>query len=128
MTARQLGAAERGSGSALGASMVVCIAVTAFWVALFNAWIGSSHAARSSADLAALGAAHAHVRGADACQEAARVAQDNGAEVSGCDLASGDGDFVVEVTVSVPLALRVPGAPERLQASAMAGRADVEGS
>lgn len=112
---------ERGSGSALAASMLVLLAVTAFWVALFSAWIGSSHAARSSADLTAIAAAHAHLREAGACREAHRVAAANGAELVSCELRTGGADFVVDVTVSVPLALRVPGAPESLRASATAG-------
>lgn len=120
-------ASQRGSGSALAASMVVLIAVTAFWVALFSAWVGSSHTARSSADLAAIAAAHAHLRGFEGCDEARRVATANGAELLSCELATGSADFVVELTVSVPLALRVPGGPGSLQASATAGAAATAG-
>ncbi|SER76797.1 helicase/secretion neighborhood TadE-like protein [Propionibacterium cyclohexanicum] len=130
----QSGTGERGSGSALAAGVVVCIGVTAFWAGLFGAWIGCSHHARSAADLTALAAAHAYARGAEPCPEAIRIARSNAASLHRCSLTVGGqwqpGDrpaeeFIIEVTVEVPLAPHVPGAPQSLQGRATAGRADL---
>lgn len=48
------------------------------------AQVSAHHQARVAADLAAVAAAHAHLRGENACTVAGQVAGHNGASLSGC--------------------------------------------
>ncbi|MFT8394831.1 Rv3654c family TadE-like protein [Propionibacterium sp.] len=118
---------ERGAGSALAAAVIVFIGATAFWAVLLSAWSGSIHAARSAADMAALSAAHAHLIQHEPCEDAGRVAARNGATMGSCHLRLGADGFVVEVTVTVPLNPRMPGAPESVRAMSSAGLLPLEG-
>ena len=74
-----LGDDERGSGTALSASIIVVLCVTAFWVLVLSGWIASDQRARQAADLAALAGAHARAprilrQGALALTDLERVA------------------------------------------------------
>ncbi|WP_277066369.1 Rv3654c family TadE-like protein [Propionibacterium acidifaciens] len=116
-----LGDDERGSGTALSASIIVVLCVTAFWVLVLSGWIASDQRARQAADLAALAGAHAHEKGASACDAAREYAQRNGGELADCDVSAGGGEYIVHVEVSVELRPALAGAPSRVNERAHAG-------
>ena len=76
---------------------------------------------RAAADLVAVSGAQAHARGADACDEARRIAERNGVAVGSCGVTGDLIDFVVEVRVVRGIGWRLPGLPERVDATAYAG-------
>ncbi|GAA2183139.1 hypothetical protein GCM10009785_25440 [Brooklawnia cerclae] len=84
-------------------------------------WLGSGRRARAVADLVALSAAHAQQEGRDGCEVAGGTAEGNGARLEECEVTTGYGEFVVDVTVSVRVVPQVPGAPGAAVAGARAG-------
>lgn len=54
------------------------------------AQVSAHHQARVAADLAAVAAAHAHLRGENACAVGGQVAGHNGASLSGCVVTGAD--------------------------------------
>jgi secretion/DNA translocation related TadE-like protein len=79
------------------------------------------HRARGAADLVAVSAAAAFQAGRDACVEARRSADSNGASLVRCDRVGDQISFVVTVRVSVRTPSRVAGLPRQVQAEAHAG-------
>ncbi|MGN6613310.1 MAG: Rv3654c family TadE-like protein [Angustibacter sp.] len=89
-------AGDRGSATVLATALVALAAVLAVLLAGLASAVLARHRAASAADLAALAAASTLSRSpGDACATAARVAQRNGARVSGCAA------FATSVDVSV---------------------------
>lgn len=114
---------ERGSGTALiAAAVLVTVAVTGV-VAVVMGYLIAAHAARGAADLVALSGAAAQLRGADACRAARAVAAANRVTVLGCGVRGDVVDFVVSVTVARRVESAGFGLPDRVSASAHAGRA-----
>ena len=94
---------ERGSGSVWVAALAGVLALVGGATVLVGAAAVARHRAESAADLAALAAARSAVIGDPvACAVAQRVADRNGARITGCRVRPGT---VVEVTVSVPVRL-----------------------
>ena len=112
---------ERGSGSMLTVCIVLLACLMAYGVVVYVAWLGCVHRAQSAADMAALAGAHAMAVNKDACGEARRIARENAAEVTECSTQRGIGEYVVDVTVTVPLEPSLPGAPTKITESATAG-------
>jgi secretion/DNA translocation related TadE-like protein len=81
------------------------------------------HRARAAADLAALSGATAFRSGQDACREARRSAERNGARLTDCEVAGDQIDFVVTVEVSVAARGQPRGLPRHVDAIAHAGPA-----
>lgn len=112
---------QRGSGSML----TVCVVLGVFLVGLVMAWQGSWLAsggrARSVADLVALSAARAQQTGRSACEVADLAASRNSARLSACEVTTGWGEFVVDVTVEVDLVPQLPEGPRRATAESRAG-------
>ena len=112
---------ERGSATVLAVGLIaVMLTVTVAALVVLGA-IRSLHAARASADLAALaGAGHLQQQGdpAAACREAERIAARQQATVVACEVGAGE---VVTVTTSVGIPLRPPGVPESARGRARAG-------
>lgn len=79
------------------------------------------HRARAAADLSALSGAAAFQGGREACAQAARTAQQNGARLDRCDVVGDAIDFVVTVRVSVLARTRIPHLPRAVTAQAHAG-------
>ena len=98
--------------------VLAMVALVGVWQA---GWLGSGARARNAADLVALAAARAQQTGRPACEVAAEVAHDNAAELIDCEVITGWGEFVVDVTVEVPVVPKVPGAPDKARASSRAG-------
>ena len=80
------------------------------------------HRARAAADLAALSGAVGHARGENACDQARRIASQNGARVISCARVGDEIDFVVTVRTAVAVRSRLPGLPQTVEAEAHAGR------
>lgn len=112
---------QRGSGSML----TVCVVLGVFLVGLVMAWQGSWLAsggrARSVADLVALSAARAQQAGRPACEVADLAASRNSARLSACEVTTGWGEFVVDVTVEVELVPQLPEVPRHATAESRAG-------
>lgn len=85
------------------------------------AYLAAAHRVRSAADLAALSGATALTRGDDGCAAARRSARSNGAEVTLCEQAGDDLDFVLTVRAERSVPILVPGLPGRVWAVAYAG-------
>ncbi len=112
---------EAGSGSVLAAGMVGVLLVLSLAASWLLALVLAAHRAEAAADLAALGGAErARGTGAGACSAAREVALANGARLDGCALGLGG---EVSVRVSVPVAIVVPFAPERVGVPSRAGPA-----
>lgn len=112
---------ERGSGTLLVVAVSLVVLVLTGLVAVVAGYLVAGHAARGSADLVALSAAAEQVRGGRACSVAASVASANRVRLQECRVRGDSFDFVVAVTVSLPVNAP-PGLPTRLLATARAGR------
>ncbi|MGY1635690.1 Rv3654c family TadE-like protein [Geodermatophilus sp. SYSU D00742] len=94
---------ERGSATVWVVALAGVLAAIGVAAVLVGVAVVGRHRASAAADLAALAAAEQAVRGrADVCGVAARVAEANGARLTGCGV---DGAAVVEVAVVVPVRL-----------------------
>lgn len=131
-TAREAGCSRGSSAHAreAGSGTVLILAVLAALIALVvgGAAVVSARLAATrsavAADLAALAAAQGFMAsGGPACGEGGRVAFANGADLVTC---SDRGDLSVEVTVAVPLRVRLPGLPSNALSTARAGPRYVE--
>jgi len=112
---------EAGSGTVLTIGGVVVVLALAVMV-LFG--VGANlavHRARTAADLAALSAAAEYDAGEEPCGAATRVAGENGAALADCAVVGDSFDFVVSVTVSLPV-FGPAWVPGQVRASAHAGR------
>lgn len=98
--------------------VVTALALTGCCLA---AYLAAAHRVRSAADLAALSGATAETRGEDGCAAARVAARSNGAEVTRCEQAGDDLDFVLTVRVERSVPILVPGLPGHVWAVAYAG-------
>jgi secretion/DNA translocation related TadE-like protein len=105
----------------MSAIMGVVVALGAAAMVVAGYLVGH-HRARAAADLAALSGAVAHAGGENACDQARRIAPQNGARVINCTQVGDDIDFVVTVRTAVPVRSRLPGLPRTVEAEAHAGR------
>ena len=112
---------ERGAATIVAVTVVVALVTVAAVGVLGLAYAAAARSVRAAADLVAVSGAQAKAKGADACDEARRVAARNEVEIGGCEVTGDEIDFVVEVTVRRGVGLRFPGLPERVQAVAYAG-------
>ncbi|MGY1806105.1 Rv3654c family TadE-like protein [Blastococcus sp. SYSU D00669] len=115
---------ERGSATVWVLALAGVLAAVGAAAVLVGAAVTARHRAGSAADLAALAAAGAAVRGdPGACAEAGALAARNGAELTACAVGA---DAVVTVTVAVPVRLGPLGlfaAEGRARAGPVAGGA-----
>jgi secretion/DNA translocation related TadE-like protein len=81
------------------------------------------HRVRAAADLAAVSGAAAFEQGQDACAEARRSAEANGARLVHCDQVGDQIGYVVSVRVEIAVRSRTRALPASVQASAYAGSA-----
>jgi secretion/DNA translocation related TadE-like protein len=122
MTAGLVRDGERGSATVLMAAIMGMVVTLGGAAMVIAGYLVGHHRARSAADLAALSGAAAHVRGENVCDEARRIARQNGAKVIRCSWVGDDIDFVVTVRTSVATPSRLPGLPRSIAAEAYAGR------
>lgn len=113
--------AERGSGTALMATVVVAAGAVAIVGIVGAGYLAAAHRARAVADLAALSGAAAVREGGAACPAAQRIARAQTAHVVACGVSGDALDFVVTVTAAVPVPARFPGLPRAVTATAHAG-------
>lgn len=118
---------ERGSGTMLGASMLIVLLVMAFLAFLLSGWLSSCRKVRSEADLVALTAARAQAAGRSACEAAKAAVTANNKTTSGqtrlenCDVETGFGEFAVTVELRKEPTPRLPGGLGEVKARAKAG-------
>ena len=124
MTRDRRSGGERGSATVLMAAVMGVVVTLGAAAMLVAGYLVGHHRARSAADLAALSGAAAYARGGDACDQAKRIARQNGAEATSCTLVGDEIDFVVTVRTAVPGRSRLPGLPRTVEAEAHAGRVD----
>ena len=115
---------QRGSASVLMAGIMGVVVTLASAAMLIAGYLMAHHSARAAADLAALSGAAAYAGGRDACDQAERIARQNGARVVHCDRVGDEVDFVVTVRTAVDVRSRVPGLPRRVEAQAHAGQVE----
>lgn len=113
---------ERGSGTAQMAAVSLVLLVVVGALAVVIGYLAALNEARGAADLVALSAAAERVRGADACRAARSTASANQVAVTGCRVVGDTLDFVVVVTVARSVRFGAPVLPQRVQATARAGR------
>lgn len=111
-----------GAGTVLVATVVWLSLLLAAGVALVVGYAAAAQKVNAAADLVALSGAAAQASGADGCREAARAARANGVRLAGCRVAGDILEFAVAVEVELPIPGALPGLPDRLRASATAGR------
>lgn len=112
---------QRGGGSALTLSVLIVLILVGLVAAWQVGWLSSGARARSVADLVALSAAQAQQDGRNGCEVAEQVASDNAAELDACEVTTGWGEFVIDVSVLVQLRPQVAGAPQHAKADSRAG-------
>ena len=112
---------ERGSGTLLMVGVLAVVGVVSMAVVVAAVYLVVGHRASGAADLAALSGAAAYAEGRPPCAAAARIARANDAGLVRCDQVGDEVDYVVSVTVEVPVGLRVPGLPRALSGRAHAG-------
>ncbi|WKD62183.1 hypothetical protein CCICO_10940 [Corynebacterium ciconiae DSM 44920] len=88
---------DRGHATILLVAMIALLCSILAGMATLGSGIIARHHAQLAADMAAVAGAYGHSEGHDGCGVAAKVAQDNAAELSSCTLH--DADIVVETTV-----------------------------
>lgn len=105
--------------------LVVCVVVVLVligWVTAWQgSWLASGARARAVADLVALAAAQAQQSAHPACEVAERTSAQNAARLVECEVTTGWGEFIVDITVEVGLVPRMTGAPRTARAAARAG-------
>ena len=79
-----------GSATVTATGIITSVVSLALAVVAFGVHVSDTHRARVAADLAAVAGATAMYRGADACANADRTAQLNGARVVSCEVTAGD--------------------------------------
>ena len=113
---------ERGSvGGLLLAGMLGAIAAVVAGGVVFISWFALIRDAEQAAELSALAAAGAAVRGEDACVAARLTAGRNGVEVRHCEVAGEGRQVVAEVAVVAVLSPSPPVGPTEVLRSATAG-------
>lgn len=117
---------ERGSGSLLTLGVAAVLTVLATAVAIIAGYLIADRRAAGAADLAALAAARAQVRGEDACAAARATAIENRSKVRGCSVRGAEPVWVAEVSVTVDVRATLPRAPRTIARTAWAGTADAE--
>jgi secretion/DNA translocation related TadE-like protein len=111
---------ERGAATVFAVACLAVLLLVGSALGVVAAMVRAHRAAQSAADLAALAAASALVRGRDPCGSAAAITVANGAELVACDIQRRD--VVVAVEVAGP---RWLGQTGDLTAQARAGPAGV---
>ncbi len=96
---------QRGSSTVLAVVLMAGVLVVAVVAGAWAGVVGARHRAATAADLSALAAAQAHVRGQAPCAAARAVAGRNGVDVVACDAAGGS----VRVAVAVGVRIEVLG-------------------
>jgi len=114
-------APDRGSASVLVVGLMGVVVVLVGVALLVAGYEVAQHRARAAADLAAVSGAAAFAEGRDACGQARRTADDNGAAVLSCSTAGDPVEYVVSVRVALGVRSRVPGLPDRVVGEAHAG-------
>lgn len=122
------GRSETGSGTALTAAVVVVASAIACCAMIGAGYVAAAHRARGIADLSAVSGAADQALAGDPCRASASIARANGARLVSCTVTGDALDFVVTVTVELAIRVRLPALPDRLQATAHAGRLTEPGS
>jgi secretion/DNA translocation related TadE-like protein len=115
-------AGDRGSATVLMGAIMGVVATLGAVAMVVAGYLVAHHQARSAADLAAVSGAAAYTRGADACDQARRISQQNGAKLTSCTRVGDEIEFVVTVRTTVPVRAGMPGLPRNVEAEAHAGR------
>lgn len=114
-------ALQRGAGGGLIMAAAVVLVMVGLVAAWQVAWLASGARARSVSDLVALSAARAQQLAEPACTVAEDTARQNHARLLDCQVITGWGEFVVDVTVEVDVVPRISGAPQVARAASRAG-------
>ncbi|NMN00578.1 TadE-like protein [Bifidobacterium sp. DSM 109958] len=102
---RGLRRADRGSGTVLGAALIMVAAVLLCIVAAVGQVMACRLRAQGAADVAALAVASARYEGRDGpCAEAERIVAAHGFRLDGCLLDGADAQVTVSADTGVPLA------------------------
>jgi len=112
---------ESGSASVLMTGVLGVVVALSSAALVIAGYAVGYHRARAAADLSALSGAAAFQGGREACAQAARTAQQNGARLDRCDVVGDAIDFVVTARVSVLARTRIPHLPRAVTAQAYAG-------
>ena len=113
---------QRGSGTVLAVMAIAVVAATAVVAAVVAGLVVAREQVAAAADQTALSTARAQANGEDACAVAAEIAERNGTDLRDCEVVAELTSFVVTVTVTKDLDPHWPGLPDRVEATAHAGR------
>ncbi len=113
---------QRGAAGSVLVAALCLILVSAFMVAaVLIQWFFIARRAEQVAEISALAAVGASVRGDSPCPAAADAAGRNAASVVGCDVRGSGRSVVVEVVVRAPLEPQLGWGPSEVLRAATAG-------
>ncbi|MGO1973543.1 MAG: Rv3654c family TadE-like protein [Propionibacteriaceae bacterium] len=112
---------QRGSGTVLAAGVMIAVLAIGVGAVVYGGYVVTAHRAAQAADVVALSGAQAHAAGDDSCTAAEQAARANSVALDTCTL-DGDGvDFAITVVVVRPHSQALPGLPDSIRATAVAG-------
>ena len=111
----------QGSGTMLIVAVMLVLLTVAVAIGTFAGYAVAEHRATNAADLAALAGAQAQGNGESPCPAATPIARANGGTVRSCSVVGTVSDFVVTVTVALPVPYPIPGLSKTVQVEANAG-------
>lgn len=104
--------------------IAVLVAIALLIASVVFGYVQALHRVRAASDMAALTAATqaSQLRDDDeACAGAARAAEDNGAQMSSCEIVRAGVEVAASVEVLIPLQWSFPGLPESVSSTSYAG-------
>lgn len=115
---------EQGSGTMTVIIVGLVVAVGLLVSTAVLAYVSALHDVRAASDMAALTAATQAAQWAnddEACGEAERVASDNGAELTSCEIVRAGSEVAASVETAIPLRWSFPGLPDHVSSVSYAG-------
>ena len=116
--------ADRGSGTLAVVVITLVVAVGLLIGSMVLAYVLALHKVRDASDLAALTAATQALQGVgedQACGQAGRIASDNGATLTSCEIQQAGAEVAASVETAIPLKWSFPGLPDHVSSISYAG-------
>ena len=115
---------DRGSGTLAMIVITLVVAVGLLIGSMVLAYVLALHKVRGASDMAALTAATHAVQGSgedQACDQARRIASDNGAQLTSCEVQQAGAEVAASVETTIALTWSFPGLPDHVSSISYAG-------
>jgi len=113
-----------GSGTLAVIVITLVVAVGLLIGSMVLAYVLALHEVRDASDMAALTAATHAVQGSgedQACDQARRIASDNGAQLTSCEIQQAGAEVAASVETTIALTWNFPGLPDHVSSISYAG-------